>query len=102
VLLTQAVDAEVSEFLAATGDLSIDDGGRRIVRHGQLPAREIITGIGPSRCASRVRDREASADDPARIRFRPAILPPYARRSRSVDTLIPILYGRVFRTGDFA
>ena len=49
----------------------------------------------------RVRDREAGAD-PARIRFTPTILPPYARRSKSLDTLIPILYLKGLSTGDFA
>jgi putative transposase len=50
----------------------------------------------------RVRDREAGADDPARIRFRPAILPPYARHSKSLDTLTPVLYLKGVSTGDFA
>jgi putative transposase len=49
-----------------------------------------------------VRDREAGADDPAPIRFRPAILPPYARHSKSLDTLIPVLYLKGVSTGDFA
>jgi hypothetical protein len=102
-LLTQAVEAEVSEFLAATADLKTDDGYRRIVRHGHLPERQIMTGIGPVAVRQpRVRDREAGADDPARIRFTPAILPPYARRSKSLDTLIPILYLKGVSTGDFA
>jgi putative transposase len=88
-LLTQAVEAEVSEFLAATADLKTD-GCRRVVRHGHLPDRQIMTGIGPVAVRQpRVRDREAGADDPARIRYTPAILPPYARRSKSLDTLIP-------------
>jgi Transposase, Mutator family len=102
-LLTQAVEAEVSEFLAATADLKADDGSRRVVRHGHLPERETMTGIGPVAVRQpRVRDREAGADDPARIRFTPAILPPYARRSKSLDTLIPILYLKGVSTGDFA
>ena len=102
-LLTQAVEAEVSEFLAATADLKTDDGCRRVVRHGHLPERQIMTGIGPVAVRQpRVRDREAGADDPARIRFTPAILPPYARRSKSLDTLIPILYLKGVSTGDFA
>ena len=89
-ILTQAVEAEVSEFLAATADLKTDDGCRRVVRHGHLPERQIMTGIGPVAVRQpRVRDREAGADDPTRIRFTPAILPPYARRSKSLDTLIP-------------
>jgi transposase-like protein len=48
-----------------------------------------------------VRDREAAADDPRRIRFTPAILPPYMRRSRSIEMLLPILYLKGFSTGDF-
>ena len=102
-LLTQAVEAEVSEFLAATADLKTEDGCRRVVRHGHLPERQIMTGIGPVAVRQpRVRDREAGADDPARIRFTPAILPRYARRSKSLDTLIPILYLKGVSTGDFA
>ena len=102
-LLTQAVEAEVSEFLAATADLKTDDGCRRVVRHGHLPERQIMTGIGPVAVRQpRVRDREAGADVPARIRFTPTILPPYARRSKSLDTLIPILYLKGVSTGDFA
>ena len=62
-LLTQAVEAEVSEFLATTADLKTDDGCRRVVRHGHLPERQIMTGIGPVAVRQpRVRDREAGAD----------------------------------------
>jgi len=102
ILLIQALEAEVSEFLAGTADLKIRDGGRRVVRHGHLPEREIMTGIGPVAVRQpRVRDRAAGADDPARIRFEPKILPPYARRSKSLDMLIPILYLKGVSTGDF-
>ena len=60
-LLTQAVEAEVSELLAATADLKTDDGCRRVVRHGHLSERRTITGIGPVAVRQpRVRDREAS------------------------------------------
>ena len=77
VLLIQALEAEVSEFLAGTADLKTQDGCRRLVRHGHLPEREIMTGIGPVAVRQpRVRDRTAGADDPARIRFAPTILPP--------------------------
>ncbi len=65
----------MSEFLAATADLKTDDGCRRVVRDGHLPERQIMTGIGPVAVRQpRVRDREAGADDSARIRFTPAIL----------------------------
>ena len=92
-LLTQAVEAEVAEFLAKHSELKTVDRLKRVVRHGHLPEREIMTGIGPVAVRQpRVRDREADADDLDRIRFTPAILPPYARRSKSLETLIPILY----------
>jgi hypothetical protein len=101
-LLTQAIEAEVSEFLAKHADLKTPDGHQRVVRHGRLPEREVMTGIGPVAARQpRVRDREAAAGDPNRIRFTPAILPPYARRSKSLGMLIPILYLKGISTGDF-
>ena len=61
-----------------------------------------MTGIGPVGVRQpRVRDRGAAEDDAGRIRFTPAILPPYARRSRSLEVLIPILYLKGISTGDF-
>jgi putative transposase len=48
-----------------------------------------------------VRDREAAASDPGRIRFTPSILPPYMRRSKSIETLLPILYLKGISTGDW-
>ena len=82
-LLAQAVEAEVADFLGKHTDLKTSDGHQRVVRHGHLPAREVMTGIGPVAVRQpRVRDREADATDPDRIRFSPSILPPY-RRSRT-------------------
>jgi hypothetical protein len=66
------------------GDLKTSQGHRRIVHHGHLPEREVMTGIGPVR-QPRVRDHEVAAADPGRIRFTPGILPPYVRRSKSVE-----------------
>ena len=102
-LLAQAVEAEVADFLAKHADLTTADGRQRVVRHGHLPEREVMTGIGPVAVRQpRVRDREAAADDPGRIRFTPAILPPYLRRSKSIETLLPILYLKGISTGDFS
>src|ERR1700738_3563322 len=99
-LLTQAVEAEVAEFLAKHADLKTETGQQRVVRHGHLPEREIMTGIGPVAVRQpRVRDREATED--ARIRYSPSILPRYARRSQSLEVLIPILYLKGISTGDF-
>ena len=69
-------------------------GRRRIVRHGHLPEREIQTGIGPVRCA-RVRDREGP-----KIRFTSSILPPYLRRTKSIEC--PELYLKGISAGDFS
>ena len=90
-LLSQAVEAEVAALLNRHADQLTDDGRQRLVRHGHLPEREIVTGIGPVavRCP-RVRDRVSDGSE--RIRFSSAILPPYARRSKSLEVLIPILY----------
>jgi len=99
-LLAQAVEAEVAEFLGRHANLVTDDGRQRLVRHGHLPEREIMTGIGGVNvCAPRVRDRVGLAD--ARIRFTSAIVPLYARRSKSLEVLIPALYLKGISTGDF-
>jgi transposase-like protein len=102
-LLARVVEAEVAAFLATYVDLKTEDGHQRVVRHGHLPEREVMTGIGPVAVRQpRVRDRERAAGDPDRIRFSPSILPPYARRSKSIETLLPILYLRGISTGDFS
>jgi len=99
-LLAQAVEAEVAALLSCHADKLTDDGRQRLVRHGHLPEREIMTGIGPVtvRCP-RVRDRVGEGAE--RIRFSSAILPPYARRSKSLEVLIPVLYLKGISTGDF-
>ena len=69
-LLAQAVEAEVATLLSCHADKLTDDGRQRLVRHGHLPEREIVTGIGPVavRCP-RVRDRAVAGEE--RIRFSP-------------------------------
>ena len=99
-LLAQAVEAEVAALLSCHADKLSGDGRQRLVRHGHLPEREIMTSIGPVtvRCP-RVRDRVGEGAE--RIRFSSAILPPYARRSKSLEVLIPVLYLKGISTGDF-
>jgi len=100
-LLTQAVECEAAAFLASMQDLKLPDGRNRVVRHGHAPAREIQTGIGPVEVrAVKIRDRGA-AEDADRVRFSSAILPKWARRTRSLDALLPVLYLRGISTGDF-
>ena len=100
-LLAQAVEIEVETFLATVKDLKLADGRARVVRHGYGPARTIATGIGPVEVArAKIRDRGAAGDG-ERIRFSSALLPLWARRTRSLDALLPVLYLRGISTGDF-
>src|SRR5271154_6495131 len=99
-LLAQAVAAEVAGFLESHANKLTDDGRQRLVRHGHLPERAIMTGIGPVAVrAPRIRDRVGTGEE--RIAFSSAILPPYARRSKSLEVLIPILYLKGISTGGF-
>jgi putative transposase len=100
-LLAQAVELEAEAFLADMSDLKLTDGRDRLVRHGHGPERSIQTGIGPV-SVSRVKIRDRGArDDAERIRFSSSILPKWARRTKSLDALLPVLYLRGVSTGDF-
>ena len=99
-LLAQAIEAEVAAVLAAHEHLKTEDGRRRLVRHGHGPERAILTGIGPvSVRRPKVRDRASVGGE--RIRFTSAILPRFARRTRSLDAVLPTLYLRGVSSGDF-
>jgi putative transposase len=100
-LLAQAIEAEAEMFLATMKDTRLRDGRNRIVRHGLGPVRAIQTGIGSIEVRRvKLRDRDAEAEG-GRIRFTSAILPRWARRTRSLDALLPILYLRGVSMGDF-
>ena len=104
-LLAQAIEAEADAFLAAMQGARLADGRARVVRHGHGPERLIQTGIGPvSVRRAKLRDRGADAAaecDDERITFTSAILPKWARRTKSLDALLPVLYLRGISTGDF-
>ncbi len=98
-LIQQAVEAELSALLAAYSDTQTEDGRARLVRHGHLPEREVITGIGPVPVkVPRVRDRGEGAE---KVRFTSSILPPYLRKAKSIEELLPWLYLKGISTGDF-
>ena len=100
-LLADAVEAEVEAFIAAHADLADEAGRRRVVRHGYQPEREVQTGIGAVAVRRpRVRDRQPDSGR-GRIRFTSSILPPYLRRAKSVEELLPWLYLKGISTGDF-
>jgi transposase-like protein len=100
-LLEQAVEAELEAFLAAYAELKTEDGRQRLVRHGHGPQRAVLTGIGPVPIRrAKARDRGGVGGDD-RIRFTSNILPRFARRSRSLDAVLPVLYLRGLSSGDF-
>jgi putative transposase len=100
-MLQQVIEAEVEAFLAAHVELEDAHGRRRVVRNGHAPEREIQTGIGPVAVRRpRVRDRgDGRGGEP--IRFTSKVLPPFLRRTRNVEELLPWLYLKGISTGQF-
>ena len=87
-MLQAALESEVEAFLEQHAGRVDDQGRRHVVRNGHLPSREIVTGAGPLEVSQpRVRDNSADAAD--RVRFSSSILPPYLRKSKSIEELIP-------------
>ena len=101
-MLAEALKAEADAFVASFAEERLEDGRQRIVRHGHGPERQIQTGIGALDVQRpKVRDRLATSDPAAKVRFTSNILPKWARRSVSLDTLLPVLYLKGISTGDF-
>lgn len=97
-IIAQAVEAELNAFLEQYQGLSDESGRRAVVRNGYLPARTITTGVGEVEVqVPKVRDRSKSG-----IKFNSLLLPPYLKRSRSVEEVLPWLYLKGISTGDFS
>ena len=100
-MLAQALEVEVAEFVEKHQNMIDADGRRQVVRNGYMPARDLVTGIGPVKIRQpRIDDRVLS--EGGEERFSSGILPRYARRVPSVDNLIPILYLKGVSTGDMS
>lgn len=100
-MLQAALESEVQAFLDQHAGQVDEQGRRRVVRNGSLPAREILTGAGPLEIVQpRVRDK--SPEPGERVRFTSSILPPYLRKSKSLEELLPWLSLKGISTGDFA
>lgn len=101
-LVLTAVEAEFATFLEDYSAEKLEDGRKRIVRHGHLPERKVVTGIGaiPVK-VPRSRDRKGHGSQDA-IRFVSQLLPLYVRRSKSVEMALPYLYLKGISSGDFS
>jgi putative transposase len=99
-MLAQTIEAEVAEWIAERAVLKDAAGHLQVVRNGHLPKREITTGIGPVTVQQpRVRDRRPPDEAEP---FSSKVLPPYLRKTKSIEELIPWLYLKGISTGDFS
>src|SRR5436190_13840231 len=97
-LISQAVETELAAMLASYSDLKLVDGRQAVVRNGYLPERTIQTGIGDVTVkVPKVRDRSGSG-----VQFNSHLLPPYLRRTKSIEELIPWLYLKGLSSGDYS
>ncbi|MFN2204147.1 MAG: transposase, partial [Caldilineaceae bacterium] len=96
-LIAKAVEAELASYLESVAGQRLEDGRQAVVRNGYLPERTVQTGIGEVEVrVPKVRDRSGGG-----ARFNSALLPPYLKRARSVEELIPWLYLKGVSTGDY-
>ena len=96
-LIARAVETELEGLLSQYKDVMTPDGRQAVVRNGHLPKRTVQTGVGDVEVqVPKVRDRSGSG-----IRFNSQLLPPYLKRAKSLDELIPWLYLRGVSSGDF-
>lgn len=97
-IIAQAVEAELNEFLAQYQEVKDASGRQGVVRNGYLPERTITTGMGPVEVqVPKVRDRTGNG-----IKFNSLLLPPYLKRARSVEEVLPWLYLKGLSAGDFS
>jgi len=98
-MLATAIEAEVAEWISSHAHLTDEQGRRQVVRNGRLPQRSITTGVGQVEIEQpRVHDRRPLAE---REKFSSQLLPPYLRKTKSIEELIPWLYLKGVSTGGF-
>ena len=101
-MLAKAIEIEVAEYVAEHTAERDQAGRRLVVRNGHRKPREIVTGVGAVTVQQpRINDKRVD-EKGERIRFTSKILPPYLRRTKSLDELIPWLYLKGISTGDFS
>jgi putative transposase len=99
-MLAKAIEAEVADWIESRAHLRDEEGRRQVVRNGHLPERTILTGVGPIEVEQpRVHDRRPPQEAE---KFSSKILPPYLRKTKNLEELIPWLYLKGISTGDFS
>ncbi len=99
-MLTQAIEAEVRDWIQAHAEQRDERGRRQVVRNGHLPRRKLLTGLGEMEVRQpRVHDRRSAGQSE---KFISKILPPYLRKTKSMEELIPWLYLKGISTGDMS
>lgn len=101
-MLARAIENEASAYIEAHRN-EVDEQGRRlVVRNGRARARTVVSGVGPMKIhAPRINDQRVD-EAGNKFRFTSQILPPYLRRTKSIEELIPWLYLKGISTGDFS
>lgn len=95
-LLQQAIEAELSTFMEQFESRRLDNGRAAVVRSGHLPERDLQTGIGPvSVKVPKVRSRDG---DP--VTFRSALVPPFVRKTKTLEAALPWLYLKGISSGE--
>ena len=96
-LIADAVEVELQQLLSQYATFKNEQGHQQVVRNGYLPEREVQTGIGPVKVkVPKIRDKSGQG-----IKFNSSLLPPYLRKTRSVEEVLPWLYLKGISTGDF-
>ena len=101
-MLATAIEAEVDTYIEQHADQRDTNGHRLVVRNGHKDERAIQTGIGPVTIRQPRVDDQRTNENGERIRFTSKILPPYLRKTKSIEELIPWLYLKGVSTGDFS
>ena len=95
-LIQQAVEAELAELLSQHGDRRTETGNAGVVRNGYLPERQLQTGLGPVTIQiPKVRAKTGEA-----VTFRSALVPPYIRKTKSLEAAVPWLYLKGISSGE--
>ena len=95
-MLQVAIEVEVQEFMLQFQDRLLADGRAAVVRNGHQPERDLQTGIGPVTVkVPKVRSRDGEP-----VTFRSALVPPYVRKTKSLEAALPWLYLKGVSTGE--